>query len=193
MKKLLPALLLLPFIGVAQLKWQNVDSLFQPLPASVHVYFSNDTINGKANIAYYVSAELKDKKLDFTTDTTKGRRLTPSKFFERNDQPLVVVNCTFFEFVHNSNLNLVMRNNKPISYNKTSIPLRGKDTFTYAHSYASAMGISKKRQADVAYTFTDSSRKVYASQLAFPSLIDSFNTFTLRTSREKSMLKMPKQ
>ena len=29
----------------AQLKWTNVDSLYQPLPSSVHVYFTNEPID----------------------------------------------------------------------------------------------------------------------------------------------------
>jgi hypothetical protein len=46
-----------------QLKWVNVDSLYQPLPPSVHVYKTTDSPDSKANIAYYVSAELKDKNI----------------------------------------------------------------------------------------------------------------------------------
>ena len=186
-------ILLFPTITAAQIKWKNVDSLFQPLPPSVHVYYTEDSLDGKPNKAYYVEADLKDKRLEFTTDTTKGRRFTPSQFFERNNKPLLVVNCTFFEFVHNSNLNLVMRKGKPIAYNKTFIPLKGKDTFTYAHTYPSAMGITKRGNADVAWTFTDSTKKVYASQLAFPAVIDSFNHFALKTARQKSMLNLSKK
>jgi hypothetical protein len=60
------------------------------------VYRTNDPLDGKPNIAYYVIADLKDKRLQFTTDTTLNRRLTPKQYFERNAQPLVVVNCTLF-------------------------------------------------------------------------------------------------
>ena len=67
----------------AQWNWKNVDSLFQPLPASVHVYMTNDLTEGKPNIAYYVSAELKDKALNFTTQTGNGKRYTPSQYFEQ--------------------------------------------------------------------------------------------------------------
>ena len=99
MKKVILYLLFcLPILSYAQVKWTNVDSLFQPLPSTVHVYFTNDSLDGKPNIAYYVSAEVKDKNLIFTVDTTLERRLTPTKYFVRNDNPLVVVNSTFFEF-----------------------------------------------------------------------------------------------
>src|SRR5690349_4571082 len=80
----------------SQLQWQNVDSLFQPLPASVHVYKTTSLLDGKPNIAYYLEADLKDKKLDFTVDTTNKRRITPAGFYERNNKPLLVVNTTFF-------------------------------------------------------------------------------------------------
>ena len=141
-----------------QLKWQNVDSLFQPLPSSVHVYKTTDLLDGKPNIAYYVEADLKDKKLDFTVDTTYQRRLTPSKFYEKNDNPLVVVNTTFFSFATNQNLNVVIKDEKwlVIIFN---INGRGKDTFTYRHPFGSAIGISKKREADIAWLYTDSSQK----------------------------------
>ncbi|HQV87048.1 MAG TPA: hypothetical protein PKZ90_14020, partial [Chitinophagaceae bacterium] len=49
-------LLVAPFC-FGQLKWQNVDSLFQPLPPSVHVYKTTDLLDGKPNIAYYVEAD----------------------------------------------------------------------------------------------------------------------------------------
>src|SRR5439155_25479589 len=80
----------------SQIKWRNVDFLYQPLPSSVHVYFTDEKIDTAAFRAYYLIADLKDKKLAFTVDTTLNRRLTPSKFYEKNNNPLVVVNCTFF-------------------------------------------------------------------------------------------------
>jgi hypothetical protein len=54
----------------AQIKWQNVDSLYQPLPKTVHVYFTDDAIDTGKFKAFYLVADLKDKKLDFTTDIT---------------------------------------------------------------------------------------------------------------------------
>lgn len=80
----------------SQIKWQNVDSLYQPLPSSAHVYFTNEKLDTAAFRAYYIIADLKDNQLNFTTDTTYKRRLTPSQFYQKNDSPLVVVNGTFF-------------------------------------------------------------------------------------------------
>ncbi len=159
MRKLICCLLIVAgcqFSAVAQLKWVNVDSLFGPLPSSVHVYKTTDMLDGKPNIAYYVEADLEDKKLDFTTDTTYRRRLKPSEFYEKNDKPLLVVNTTFFSFATNQNLNVVIKEGRLVSYNIHSIAGRGKDTFTYRHPFGSAIGISKKRKADIAWLYTDS-------------------------------------
>ncbi|RYZ25841.1 MAG: hypothetical protein EOP49_44125, partial [Sphingobacteriales bacterium] len=87
------------------LKWTLADSLFGALPASIHVYRSTDLLDGKPNIAYYIIADLSDKNLEFSTDTTLNRRLTPLQFYQKNAQPAVVVNTTFFSFATNQNLN----------------------------------------------------------------------------------------
>jgi exopolysaccharide biosynthesis protein len=153
----------------AQLKWQNVDSLFQPLPSSVHVYRSTDLLDGKPNIAYYVEADLKDKKLDFTTDTTYKRRLTPTAFYVKNDKALLVVNTTFFSFETNQNLNVVIKEGKLLSYNPAKFRKSKADTTIVTPIYASAIGISKKRNADVVWTRTDSSKSsAEASQTPEP-------------------------
>jgi hypothetical protein len=155
-------------LSQAQLSWIKVDSLFGPLPASVHIYKTNDSLDGKPNIAYYLEANLDDKKLQFTTDTTRDRRLIPQKFYERNDHPLVIVNCTFFSYETNRSLNTVIKDGKLVGYNIHSIPGRGKDTLTYRHPVGSALGISKKRKADVAWLITDSLLKYpYASQVPY--------------------------
>jgi exopolysaccharide biosynthesis protein len=154
-------LLALPASSFAQggLNWVNADSAFGELPSSVHVYRTKDLLDGKPNIAYYVIADLSDKKLSFTTDTTLGRRMTPKQFYERNQRPAVVVNCTFFSFATNQNLNTVIKDGKQVGYTVHSIAGKGKDTLTYTHPFGSAIGISKKRKADVAWLYTDSAAK----------------------------------
>lgn len=155
-----------------QLKWQNVDSLFQPLPQNFHVYKSTDSLDGKPFIGYYVEAKLKDEKLDFTTDTTLKRRLTPYQFYQKNNKPLLVVNCTFFSYETNKNLNLVVKDGKIVSYNVHTIAGRGKDTFTYRHPFGSVIGIDKKRNADVAWVLTDSAkRKPFALEEPYTNVI----------------------
>src|SRR6187399_798071 len=164
----------LPVFSYAQLKWTNVDSLYQPLPSSVHVYFTKEPIDTAPFRAFYLIADLKDKKINFTADTTLGRRFTPTQFYQKNDQPLVVANCTFFSFATNQNLNVVIKNGKLVGYNIHSVPGRGKDTLTYRHPFGSAIGISKKRQANIAWIFTDSAVKLpYAMQWTMDAIKDS--------------------
>lgn len=176
-----------------QSKWINVDSLFGPLPTSVHVYKSTDMLDGEPNIAYYVEADLKDKKLEFTTDTTLQRRLTPLKFYEKNKNPVLVVNTTFFSFATNQNLNVVIKDGKTVSYNIHSIPGRGKDTLTYRHPLVSAIGISKKKKADVAWTYTDSASKYPVAFQNNPQLIqDSLSSWISKYSFAPELHHLPK-
>ncbi len=157
----------------SQLSWKKVDSLFQPLPSSVHVYFTNSKLDTASFKAYYVIADIKDKALDFTTDTTHKRRLTPSQFYQKNDMPVVVVNGTFFSFETNQNLNVVVKNGRLVSHT-APITGRGKDTFTYTHSFKGAIGIDKKRNADIAWIYTDSLKRFpYASQYSLAAVKDS--------------------
>ena len=121
----------------------------------MHVFVTLDSTEGKPNIAYYVRVSLKDKSLDLTAQTGNGKRFTPSQYFEQEQQPLLVMNCTFFEFVHNSNLNIVIKDGKMLSYQVHSLAGKGKDTLTYRHSFGSAIGISKKGKADIAWLYTD--------------------------------------
>ncbi len=175
----------------AQLHWQNVDSLYQPLPSSVHVFYSNDSLEGKPSRIFYVSADLKDKSLNFSTLVGNGKRYTPSQYFEKQSQPLLVVNCTFFEFVHNSNQNLVIQKGQLKAYQVHTLPGRGKDTLTYRHPVGSALGISRRRKADIAWVYTDSAnRYAYASQQPIPANRDSLpnvstNTLFARGSFQK--------
>jgi exopolysaccharide biosynthesis protein len=160
MLKIISCLLLASCVSLfttGQLNWINVDSLYQPLPSSVHVFKTTDMLDGKPNIAYYVIADLKDKRILFDADTTLGRRFTPAQFYKKNNQPLVVVNTTFFSFQTNQNLNVVIKNGKLVGYNIHSIAGRGKDSLQYWHVFRSGLGISRNRDADVAWLFTDTS------------------------------------
>lgn len=171
----------------AQSKWINLDSLYQPLPASMHIFKSNDTLDGKPNVMYYAIADLKDKNLKFTSDTSYKRRLTPSQFYEKNNKPWLVVNCSFFSFATNQNLNAVIKNGKLVSYNEQNIRGKGKDTLTYFHPFFGAMGISKNRKADVAWLYTDSTKKYpYASETPVHFLKDSLQKMNLDYIKNKT-------
>jgi exopolysaccharide biosynthesis protein len=156
-KALLFILLFTAKLGLSQVTWFNVDSLYGPLPGSVHVYKTNSNLEDKANIAFYVVADLKDRQIDFTSDTSDKRRLTPSQFYERNERPLVIVNCTFFSFETNKNLSLLIKEGKIVAHNNHIAALKGNDSLTYVKYLGSALGISKRREADVAWIFSDSS------------------------------------
>jgi hypothetical protein len=190
MTRVFTILILSLFLGLqvnSQLKWRNVDSLYQPLPASIHIYFTNNPVDTAPFRAYYLIADLKDKKLDFTVDTSHDRRLTPSKFYERNDKPLLVVNCTFFSYETNRSLNTVIKNGKLVAYNQHTIAGRGKDTLTYRHPFGSAIGISADRTADVAWLFTDSSKHyAYGSQWTINAFKDTISKYTLASIKKKT-------
>jgi hypothetical protein len=171
--------------SLAQVKWQNVDALYGSLPKDFHVYKTTDSIDGKPNIAYYAIAPLEDKKLDFTTDTTYKRRLTPQQFFEKNGQPLLVVNGTFFSFETNQNLNLVIRDGKLVSHTVRKVRTRAGDTtapFRDEKMIRGAIGIDKKRKADIAWVSSDSSDR-FASGSQVPVLNE---TTVLTYVRRKS-------
>ncbi|HET6256119.1 MAG TPA: phosphodiester glycosidase family protein [Puia sp.] len=142
----------------AQLRWRKVDSTFGPLPLSIHVYRSPDSLDGLPFIAYYVSARLKDKNLLFTTQTVKDNRFTPSQFYQLEQEPLLVVNATFFSLTTGEDYSLVVRNGRLVSRNLRSLRGTGADSALYYYPTRAAIGIDRRRRADVAWTFTDSVR-----------------------------------
>jgi exopolysaccharide biosynthesis protein len=175
----------------SQMQWTNVDRDFGSLPGSVHVYFSDHAPDTGVFRAYYLVADLQDKNLAFTTDTTSGRRLTPAQFYQKNGQPVAVVNCTFFSFETNRNLNLVVKNGKLVAFNLQSLPGKGKDTLTYRHPVASALGITRDRRADVAWVLTDSSQESgYAFQHPVSAWKDSNQNHSLAQNIQLSMKRL---
>lgn len=145
----------LPRFSAAQVRWQRVDSLFGELPASIQVYRSTDSIGGEPGIAYYLKANLRDRNLVFTTDTTDGRRLTPNQFQQRHPDAVAVMNCSFFSFETNRNLGMIMRDGKLLAYNVHAI-YQKKDSL-YRYVLAGSFGIDRFRNADIAWVYTDSS------------------------------------
>jgi hypothetical protein len=192
MKLLYIFCLSIPVTASAQWNWKNVDADFGSLPSSVHVYRTNDSTDGKPNIAYYVSVDLKDKKLDITTQVGNGKRYTPSQYYEQEGKPLLVMNCTFFEFVRNSNQNVVIKDGKMLAYQVHNLAGRGKDTLTYRHVFGSAIGIDKKRKADVAWLYTDSAMKYpYAMQGPSEVIKDSFPKHSFEEISYRTFLVVP--
>ena len=158
-RSLLVCLALLPGTSLSQLAWQRMDTLFPGLPASIKVHRSLSPLNGRPSVIWHVEADLRDRRLRFDTDTTYRRRLTPSRFHDKNGMPFVVVNGTFFSFADNRNLNAVMRKGRLVSHNVMTVPGRGLDTLKYHGVTRSAIGIDRKGRADVAWLYTDSARR----------------------------------
>jgi len=141
----------------AQLHWKRIDSAYGPLPSSMHVYRSADSLDGFPSIAYYVTARLKDRRLQFTTATGQGKRFTPDQYYQLEQSPYLVVNCAYFS--GNQNLSLVVQDGRMLAYNVTSLRGTGIDSQLYYYPTRGAIGIDHKRRADIAWTFTDSSRR----------------------------------
>ena len=146
-------------VSMAQPHWKNVDSIYKPLPPSIHVYRWADSLNGAPFIAYYVSAQLKDRHLLFSDQVTDDKRFTPSQFYQLEQFPLLVVNCTYFSFETNQNISMVMKDGKLVAYSVTALKGQGGDSMVYYYPTRGAIGIDRKRRADVAWTFTDTTRR----------------------------------
>jgi hypothetical protein len=143
------------FFSSAQLRWKAVTD--GNLPKSIKVFSTKDSLNGRPFIAFYVEANLKNKDLEFTTQTGNNQRYTLSQYYSQEDSPYVVVNGTFFSFQTNQNLNVTIRNGELLSYNVPALKSKTSDSFYYPTR--SAIGITKNRRADVAWLFTDTAKK----------------------------------
>ncbi|TBR20178.1 MAG: hypothetical protein EPO57_01080, partial [Chitinophagaceae bacterium] len=168
------------YCAQAQLIWSNVDSLYQPLPSSVQVFKSTTPLDGKPNIAYYVKINLNDKHLLVDVDTTFQRRLTPSQFYQKNKQPLVAVNCSFFSFQTHQNLSAVIKAKKPVAFNGNSQAGKGKDTLLFWHYLGSVIGFSKQKKMDIAWLYSDSAqKKTLTTQVPFQPVKDSIANYSI--------------
>ena len=140
-----------------ELQWKNVSNDFDLKTNAIQVFAStSNTLNDSAFKAYYVRINTKDPNLQMGVDTTLYRRLTPSAFYERLAQPMVVMNASFFEFKNNTNLNVLVHRGNILALNKQDIEGKGKDTLSYTHVLSSAFGMQKNGKMDIAYTYTDS-------------------------------------
>jgi exopolysaccharide biosynthesis protein len=156
---LISTLLAAALPGRTQLRWRRVDSSFGPLPPSIHIYRSPDSLDGLPFIAYYVSARLKDRHLVFTTSTATDNRFTPAQFYQIEQQPLIVSNAGFFSLATGENWNLVIHNGHLVSRNLSSLHGIGRDSALFYYPTRGAIGIDHRRRADVAWTFTDTVRR----------------------------------
>ena len=147
-------------INAQKVQWKNVSSDFDVQGNSIQVFTSTSTtLNDSAFKAFYVVIDTKDPSVAMGVDTTLYRRMTPTGFYERLSRPAIVMNASFFEFKNNTNLNVLVNDGKLLALNKQDIEGKGKDSLTFTHVLSSAIGMSKKKIFDVAYTLTDSNSK----------------------------------
>ena len=181
----------------AQVSWTKVTEGYGELPKGFELYFTNDSLDGQPFKAWYAIADLKNKELIFTTDTTQNRRLTPNAYYTKNDKPLLVVNTSFFSYETNSSLNLVIKDGEMVGFNQHNTKLKGKDSLLYRHAFTGVLGISKKGKADIAWAFTDSNAKypVVAQQpiLFYKDSVQQINVADLKRSVPGKKLKKWKQ
>jgi hypothetical protein len=183
MKKILITILFAIPILQTNAQWKNVSAAFDVSHPSLNVFEWEGSYHDSAFRAFYVQVNTKDTSLHLDTDTTLYRRLTPMQFYNRLQSPLVVVNASFFEFRNNTNLNIIVRDGKTVAYNVHSLAGKGKDTLTYAHVLASALGMVRPNQLDIAYTYTDSALdKVYYQSNPMGTFRDSSSILPLNHS-----------
>lgn len=161
MKKIILSTLL-AFVGyflvnAQTLRWVSVDAEFAPLPSSVKVYESTDSLAGKPNRCFAVVIDIANPLQEITTQVGQGKRFTPSQYYAQNAQPLIVTNGTFFSFADNRNLNVVVRNGKMEAYNVVAV--KGKNDTVYRYVTRGAFGIDKRGKPAIAWLFTDSSKR----------------------------------
>jgi hypothetical protein len=161
-RKFIIAILVLishPIFSFAQLHWEKEDSRFTPLPASMHVFKTTSALDSAPFIAYYVSVLLKDKNLLFNAQVSNGNPYTPDQYYQSEKEPLLIVNAGFFSLETGEVLSAVVRNGKIVAHNVMSLKGTGVDSMLYYYPTRSAIGIDRKRHADVAWIFTDSLRR----------------------------------
>lgn len=177
-QRALAGLLFFPLFSFGQLKWTAVTNFNGPLPKGMELYQFEGIYMDKPFRAFYAAVELRNSKLKPIHDTTNGRRITPTGFYEKNDRPILVVNTSFFSFEENKNLNIIVNRGKLLAPNNHTIVAKGADSGLYLHPLVSALGISRRGKMDIAWTYTsDSLRYPLATQRAFPLYKDSLKNF----------------
>jgi len=185
MKKITITILLGLFLFQTNAQWKEVSDAFGMNTKSIKVFEWQGTYHDSAFKAYYVEVNTKDHKININTDTTLYRRLTPMQFYDKLNNPSIVVNASFFEFKNNTNLNVIVKDGQIVAHNVNSILNKGKDTLTYTHVLASAIGMKKtglfkNKALDIAFTYTDSAiRDVYYQSTPLTPFKDSNSKLAL--------------
>lgn len=150
MKRLLIMLALLPAAAHAQLRWQPSAAHNEGLPASMRVFETKDSLDGKPFHAFYLEFDPADPQIEAVIRTGNGKRLTPAQYDSiEGPSVLAVINTTFFSFQTNRSLNIVMHNGKVIDVNPKSIPNPRRTIYTTR----GAFGLSKRNRPDIAWVY----------------------------------------
>jgi exopolysaccharide biosynthesis protein len=180
--------LLLSNTAKGQLQWQNCTNQFFKKPIKgFKVFVTTDSLTNKPFKAYYARINLKKIKFKIGTDTAQNRRLTPTQFYNKNQNPLLVVNGTFFNFERNANLNLVVNNGQILSKNFQTFKGRGKDTLVNTHVFPAAIVFNKKKQPNITWSFTqDDTTAIYGIEdtLAIKKIKDSANVLSYNQAQQ---------
>ena len=97
-------------------KWEKKDN-YGTLPAYISVYKYKQTVAGKNVQAYIAVAEMNNKSVRFKVLGEKAGYKTPTKFYEENNKPAVVLNGGYFW--SGTSLGLLIRDGKTISQQQT--------------------------------------------------------------------------
>jgi hypothetical protein len=142
----------------AQIHWHNADADFGQLPSSLHIFRTTDSLDGLPFLAYVATIRLGDKSLYLGARVGNGDRFTPSQYYQRENFPVLLVNCSFFSFETGRNLSLVISDGRILAQNINSLKGQGRDSTLYYYPTRSALGINRKRKVDIAWIFNDSAR-----------------------------------
>ena len=149
--------MMIPVCNVhAQLHWKKMDSAFAPLPSAFHLFLCADSLDGAPFRAFYAAVKLKDKGLVFGVETANGGAITPDEYCRQQEKmPLLVVNGPFFSMESNRIHSLVVRSGKIIAHPVHALKGIDEDPLRYYYPTRSAIGIGRKRKADIAWIFSD--------------------------------------
>lgn len=177
-------------ISVSQ-QWKDVSASYGlDATPSIRLFKTNLPLDGAPHLAFYAVINMKDKKIAAKVDTTFRRRLTPSQFETKSPGALITVNCSFFEFVQNRNVNLIVSNGKTVGFDTPVVSRKGRDTMTYLHTLGSAFGIKENGKMDIVYNFNDSAlRFPYFTQAVMQPFIDSHPRLSVADPRLTSLKK----
>ena len=142
-----------------QVKWHKQDSAFGPLPESIQVYSTHDSLEGAPFIAYYASVQLRNKSISFSVQRGDGARFTPSQYYyQQSKGPEIVVNGPYFSYQTGQCLSLVIQNGKIIGFPVAKLKGQDIDSGIYYYPTRAALGIDRNRKANIAWIFTDPQR-----------------------------------